>query len=301
MRLLAQIGMKLDVLDDAEFLLESVLELEPGLSRRALRLRRSCSPQRHKHAQALEEIAQAPAARARQPRVSHDPRQRPGGSRRARGGAAHLPGAARRTRPTRPICTCRSRMRSRHSAGSPRRSSPTARPRRCSRLRRCVLEPREPQDLPVHGRARSSACARRKPRRPLARRPLSPVLRARQGARGRARVRRVLPLLRARQRAEEAESRYQPECIGAHAAHAGAGVHAGVLRGAPGCGLRPAPDPIFIVGLPRSGSTLLEQILASHSQVEGTMELADIPRLVQRAQRPRAGRSKPRYPACSPS
>ncbi|MGO9426857.1 MAG: tetratricopeptide repeat-containing sulfotransferase family protein [Steroidobacteraceae bacterium] len=40
-------------------------------------------------------------------------------------------------------------------------------------------------------------------------------------------------------------------------------------------------DPIFIVGLPRAGSTLLEQILASHSQVEGTMELADIPRLVK--------------------
>jgi tetratricopeptide (TPR) repeat protein len=38
----------------------------------------------------------------------------------------------------------------------------------------------------------------------------------------------------------------------------------------------PAPDPIFIVGLPRSGSTLLEQILASHSQVEGTMELSEI-------------------------
>ncbi|MFZ4688035.1 MAG: sulfotransferase [Polymorphobacter sp.] len=36
------------------------------------------------------------------------------------------------------------------------------------------------------------------------------------------------------------------------------------------------PDPIFIVGLPRSGSTLIEQILASHSQVEGTMELPDI-------------------------
>ena len=34
--------------------------------------------------------------------------------------------------------------------------------------------------------------------------------------------------------------------------------------------------PIFIVGLPRSGSTLLEQILASHSAVEGTMELYDI-------------------------
>lgn len=37
-----------------------------------------------------------------------------------------------------------------------------------------------------------------------------------------------------------------------------------------------APDPIFIVGLPRAGSTLLEQILSSHSAVEGTMELPDI-------------------------
>jgi tetratricopeptide (TPR) repeat protein len=37
-----------------------------------------------------------------------------------------------------------------------------------------------------------------------------------------------------------------------------------------------APDPIFVVGLPRSGSTLIEQILASHSAVEGTMELHDI-------------------------
>jgi tetratricopeptide (TPR) repeat protein len=42
-----------------------------------------------------------------------------------------------------------------------------------------------------------------------------------------------------------------------------------------------APDPIFIVGLPRSGSTLLEQILSSHPQVEGTMELADMPNLVR--------------------
>ncbi len=38
----------------------------------------------------------------------------------------------------------------------------------------------------------------------------------------------------------------------------------------------PSAEPIFIVGLPRSGSTLIEQILASHSQVEGTMELPDI-------------------------
>jgi tetratricopeptide (TPR) repeat protein len=43
-----------------------------------------------------------------------------------------------------------------------------------------------------------------------------------------------------------------------------------------------APDPIFIVGLPRAGSTLVEQILSSHSLVEGTAELPDIPALVNR-------------------
>jgi tetratricopeptide (TPR) repeat protein len=37
-----------------------------------------------------------------------------------------------------------------------------------------------------------------------------------------------------------------------------------------------APDPIFIVGLPRAGSTLVEQILSSHSAIEGTMELPDV-------------------------
>ncbi len=45
-------------------------------------------------------------------------------------------------------------------------------------------------------------------------------------------------------------------------------------RAGQGC---PAPDPIFILGLPRAGSTLIEQILSSHSQIEGTMELPDIP------------------------
>tara|TARA_R110001583_G_scaffold32730_3_gene111234 strand:+ start:509 stop:2506 length:1998 start_codon:yes stop_codon:yes gene_type:complete len=48
------------------------------------------------------------------------------------------------------------------------------------------------------------------------------------------------------------------------------------------------PDPIFILGLPRAGSTLLEQILASHSQVDGTMELHNILGLASRLR----GRSK---------
>jgi hypothetical protein len=50
-------------------------------------------------------------------------------------------------------------------------------------------------------------------------------------------------------------------------------------RASAGC---PAPDPIFIIGLPRSGSTLVEQILASHSLVEGTMELNEITVLARR-------------------
>jgi tetratricopeptide (TPR) repeat protein len=59
----------------------------------------------------------------------------------------------------------------------------------------------------------------------------------------------------------------------------------------------PDRSPIFIVGLPRSGSTLIEQILSSHSQVEGTMELADIPRLVQDLRgREGTDESTPRYP-----
>ena len=42
------------------------------------------------------------------------------------------------------------------------------------------------------------------------------------------------------------------------------------------------PDPIFIVGLPRSGSTLIEQILSSHSMVEGTMELPEVIAIARR-------------------
>jgi tetratricopeptide (TPR) repeat protein len=57
-----------------------------------------------------------------------------------------------------------------------------------------------------------------------------------------------------------------------------------------------APDPIFIVGLPRSGSTLIEQILASHSKVQGTMELAEIPRLVHQLNGRQMSDDEPQYP-----
>ena len=57
-------------------------------------------------------------------------------------------------------------------------------------------------------------------------------------------------------------------------------------------------DPIFIVGLPRAGSTLLEQILASHSQVDGTQELPNIGALAFKLDGRRAMSDAPKYPYC---
>jgi len=56
------------------------------------------------------------------------------------------------------------------------------------------------------------------------------------------------------------------------------------------------PSPIFVLGLPRSGSTLIEQILASHSMVEGTQELPDIQRIVHELQGRELNFDAPRYP-----
>ena len=60
------------------------------------------------------------------------------------------------------------------------------------------------------------------------------------------------------------------------------------------------PAPIFVLGLPRSGSTLIEQILASHSMVEGTQELPDIQRIVHELQGRDLNFDEPRYPAVLP-
>jgi tetratricopeptide (TPR) repeat protein len=94
---------------------------------------------------------------------------------------------------------------------------------------------------------------------------------------------------------KKSESRYRPEPIERNAR-----LQASICtreffaaRQAVGCA---SPDPVFIVGLPRAGSTLIEQILASHSQVEGTMELADIPRIVHELQGREPDSDNPRYP-----
>ena len=62
-----------------------------------------------------------------------------------------------------------------------------------------------------------------------------------------------------------------------------------------GCGSQ-LRDPIFIVGLPRAGSTLVEQILSSHSEIEGTMELFDIISMAQRLGGRRKKEERSAYP-----
>jgi tetratricopeptide (TPR) repeat protein len=68
---------------------------------------------------------------------------------------------------------------------------------------------------------------------------------------------------------------YDPEENAAHVRRSKALFTPDFFVGRNGWGCQ-AQDPIFIVGLPRSGSTLLEQILASHPLVEGTQELPDV-------------------------
>ena len=92
---------------------------------------------------------------------------------------------------------------------------------------------------------------------------------------------------------KRAESRYHPEITEANARKQVDVCTAEFFAARAGVGV-PVHDPIFIVGLPRSGSTLIEQILASHSQVEGTQELPDIQRISVEMRRKQTGLEDPR-------
>ena len=86
---------------------------------------------------------------------------------------------------------------------------------------------------------------------------------------------------------------YDPDATTALVRHSKALFTPGLFAERDGWG-DPAADPIFIVGLPRSGSTLVEQILASHPDVEGTRELMDVQAMADWA----AGQAPDRpYPA----
>ena len=96
-------------------------------------------------------------------------------------------------------------------------------------------------------------------------------------------------------RQKRAESRYRPELVENNTRRQIEVCNAEFFARRRGWG-SPGPDPIFIVGLPRSGSTLLEQILASHSQVEGTQELANVQQIANNLRGREPNPSDPRYP-----
>jgi tetratricopeptide (TPR) repeat protein len=95
---------------------------------------------------------------------------------------------------------------------------------------------------------------------------------------------------------KRAESRYRPEVIERNTANQRMVCTREFFEQRAGYGVA-STAPIFVVGLPRSGSTLIEQILASHSAVDGTQELADVPRFVLELQGRDPDLDSPRYPA----
>ena len=94
---------------------------------------------------------------------------------------------------------------------------------------------------------------------------------------------------------KRAESRYRPEIVETNTRRQIQVCTGEFFDARRGFGA-PDPDPIFILGLPRAGSTLLEQILASHSAVEGTQELAEVPRAAAELQGRMPDFDNPRYP-----
>ncbi len=96
-------------------------------------------------------------------------------------------------------------------------------------------------------------------------------------------------------RIKRATSRYDARSLAEEFAHTRAVCGAGFFATRQSWGAD-SRDPIFIVGLPRAGSTLLEQILSSHSQVDGTLELPNVLSLAQRLRRRRVEGKRAGYP-----
>jgi tetratricopeptide (TPR) repeat protein len=295
MRLLAQIGVKLDVLDDAEFLLESVLTFAPDyhLARYEYAVVLS---QRHKHARALEEarrlIAIEPANRAHRTIQAtactglgdHD-----GALQIYRELSAETPQTAdlhlsiahalkTLGRQQEAIASYRTAAAVKPSYGDAYWSLANLKTYRFT------------DDELARMRTEEAAAAT-----PLVDR-YHLCFALGKALEDRAEYAASFECYERGNALKKSECRYKPGPIERNARLQASVCTREFFASRRGVGCN-RPDPIFIVGLPRAGSTLLEQILASHSKVEGTMELADIPRLVHQLQGREQDDSKPRYPA----
>ena len=295
MRLLAQIGVKLDVLDDAEFLLESLLVFAPDyhLARYDYA---SVLSQRHRHARAIEEIRKL---------LAIDPDNRAYRTILATASAG-LGDHETALRVFRELCADSPQVPEIHLSIAHALKTLGRQQEAIDSYRAAAAA------VPSFGDAYWSLANLKTYR---FRDDEIERMRTQECARGTKLVDRYhlcFALGKALEdRAEYAQSyryyehgnafrksqsRYRPEPIERNARLQTAVCTAEFFAARRGVGCD-RPDPILIVGLPRAGSTLLEQILASHSRVEGTMELADIPRLVARLQGRERDDSMPRYPS----
>jgi len=295
MRLLALIGMKLDVLDDADFLLESVLVFAPDYHLARYDHVRVLL-QRHRHTQALEESRKL---------IAHDPQNR---NYRAVHATVHVALGDH----TEALRLYRELLVETPEAADVHLSVAHVL-KTIGQQQEAIRSYREAARIrPSYGDAYWSLANLKTYRFGDDEIAAMRVEEARAGAEIVDRYHLCFALGKAfEDRADYATSfhfydqgnslkkreiRYRPELIERNAALQAALFTRPFLAARRGFGSERA-DPIFIVGLPRSGSTLIEQILASHSLVEGTMELADIPRLVQRLHGRDQGEATPRYPA----
>jgi tetratricopeptide (TPR) repeat protein len=90
---------------------------------------------------------------------------------------------------------------------------------------------------------------------------------------------------------------YASKDVSDHVARSASVFTADFFAGRAGQGCE-APDPIFILGMPRAGSTLVEQILSSHPAIEGTAELPDLPAIARRLDGRKVRGDESLYPEC---
>jgi tetratricopeptide (TPR) repeat protein len=294
MRLLAHIGVKLDVLDDAEFLLESALVFEPG--NRAVRYDyASVLAQRHKHAQALEQARQL---------LGLDPENRAYLTLHANacvGLGDHdaalsryrelLAGAPQPADLHLSIAHALKTLGRQGEAISAYRAAAAARPGfgdaywSLANLKTYRFTDDEIASMRSHESQPTTAAVDR----------FHLCFALGKALEDREEYPAAFDSYARGNELKKVESRYRAEVLERSCQLSSQLCTRAFFEERRGFGCDDA-GPIFIVGLPRAGSTLLEQILASHSLVEGTMELADVPRIVHRLNGRQQLDSAPRYP-----
>ena len=275
-RMLAEVAARLGRYGDAEVLLERALELapsfEPARMNYAFVLHRS-----GKSEQALVEVDRAPRARSRQSRLPQSEGGHSGPHRRGRAVDRRCTRRVTREYPNHPKVwmsfghALKTAGRQDECIDAYRRSLELV-----AAARRSMVESRESQDRELRRCGSRQRCEQQ-----LGRSDLTPE----------DRFHFHFALGKALEDAGRYEASFEHY---ARAMHCVARSSRTMRRRTPGtCSARrrcsrrsssrsaaaaaaQAPDPIFIVGLPRSGSTLIEQILASHPLVEGTQELPDV-------------------------